>query len=977
MAEWWESAPLVEPASSPARRGYIPGTPKPRDPLDDAIKRQQLVNSQLEEEAKRTKLAEEAKDPKTTESENTAAFLATRLRGGAENLRQLGDRGQPTVGTEALGVFGKLGNFATPEDRQRVRDAQIDILDAALTLGTGAAYNQEQLTGYAQSYFPQIGDKPATIADKRQRLKTLLEAAKLKAGKASPLIDEALLAAGVVDQPLSSEQQAAALGIAQETSDYLLTGGALPPGVSTRSPGQSAPIDPSGQGDIGFNTPETLQEAPRLAPEQEADFRAFLASKPTAQQIQGRYLSYGLGQEITPEDAENLARYYSSGGDKAPVANYRNVDAAVQAEARELAGQGAPAGGQDLVLQGVSLNLGDELAGGVNALANLDRPIEAYRAGRDASRIRVTGAREKLGGFGTALELGSGVLAPGVIALRGAQGVGQAATLAERFARGGREAAPLGALVGFGQGEGLGNSALTSLGGAGIGYVGGGLINAAAPTIERGIGALGSLIPRRTIDQDAANLARAATEENVRIGRPIVEPALRDRMAFLESSPGSGNIIREGLQETAEDLERGAAALSPGGIVQDTGVIGSRVQEAGERFITRSRDVKNRLYDRAANLAGDARVSGTEAVRAIDEQIAELSQNPTSNRALIDYLTDLRTDFVDDAGNLVPKTVGAVRDLRTGMRGEINRRNLLMTDAERRVGIVLDAARGDIQRDLGSSAPAAVEAYARADRFNRERTNEINQVVRRVIGNPEDRLSGEQVFQRLKTMAGQKGDSQRLRRLVDKLSPEERADYAATVASSMGRKSVDDEFSPVLFFNAADALSPSARVTIFGEEGARSIANLRNLADAYNATSKRLNNSRSGVVQNWQNFVGQSVGGGTLGTLLGWASGDATTGGATGFALGATSAGTGLLVRRLSARALMNQDLSRWIAQAPRMTSEAQIDRHINRLATLATREPVIAQDIVGIQRAIQEAFESTPTRAAAETQQDSGEGQQ
>jgi len=60
------------------------------------------------------------------------------------------------------------------------------MLDAALTLGTGAAYTKEQLEGYRTSYFPQLGDDEQTIKAKAQRLNNLVEAAYSKAGRAAP-----------------------------------------------------------------------------------------------------------------------------------------------------------------------------------------------------------------------------------------------------------------------------------------------------------------------------------------------------------------------------------------------------------------------------------------------------------------------------------------------------------------------------------------------------------------------------------------------------------------------------------------------------------------------------------------------------------------------------------------------------------------------------------------------------------------------
>ena len=79
-----------------------------------------------------------------------------------------------------------LKNLANPEKRQQVENAQLEILDAALTLGTGAAYTREQLENYRKSYFPQLGEKPASIKDKQQRLKSLLDSAMIKSGRAAP-----------------------------------------------------------------------------------------------------------------------------------------------------------------------------------------------------------------------------------------------------------------------------------------------------------------------------------------------------------------------------------------------------------------------------------------------------------------------------------------------------------------------------------------------------------------------------------------------------------------------------------------------------------------------------------------------------------------------------------------------------------------------------------------------------------------------
>jgi hypothetical protein len=138
------------------------------------------------------KLPEKAGE-KLTEGERTAGFLSTRLNNSLNQLKTVtGEKpsaASPNIKAEAVRFFTRsdyLKNLANPEARQQVEAAQYDILDSALTLGTGAAYTREQLESYRQSYFPQLGDKPKTVEDKAKRLEGLLDAAYQKAGRAAP-----------------------------------------------------------------------------------------------------------------------------------------------------------------------------------------------------------------------------------------------------------------------------------------------------------------------------------------------------------------------------------------------------------------------------------------------------------------------------------------------------------------------------------------------------------------------------------------------------------------------------------------------------------------------------------------------------------------------------------------------------------------------------------------------------------------------
>lgn len=128
-----------------------------------------------------------------SESERTAGFLTSRLQNSLNQLQGVVSKNpnaaKPTIGAEAVKALtgsDYLTNLTNPESRQQIESAQLEILDSALTLGTGAAYTREQLQNYSKSYFPQLGDKPKNIADKQARLEALLKAAKIKGGRAAP-----------------------------------------------------------------------------------------------------------------------------------------------------------------------------------------------------------------------------------------------------------------------------------------------------------------------------------------------------------------------------------------------------------------------------------------------------------------------------------------------------------------------------------------------------------------------------------------------------------------------------------------------------------------------------------------------------------------------------------------------------------------------------------------------------------------------
>lgn len=140
---------------------------------------------------------QEQKRPSTTinmpnEGERKAATLASRLNFSVGQMNEaIGldpKAAMPNTAAEIARFASRtdfLPNKINTEQRQIVEAAQEDILDAALTLGTGAAYSREQLAGYKKSFFPQMGDSAATIKTKQDRLANLLKSAEVASGRAA------------------------------------------------------------------------------------------------------------------------------------------------------------------------------------------------------------------------------------------------------------------------------------------------------------------------------------------------------------------------------------------------------------------------------------------------------------------------------------------------------------------------------------------------------------------------------------------------------------------------------------------------------------------------------------------------------------------------------------------------------------------------------------------------------------------------
>jgi hypothetical protein len=118
---------------------------------------------------------------KMTESQAKANIFAT--RGEEANRLLSGLEGQGTSLGQLLISGAPLGNYAlTPEYRQ-YDQAKRDFVNAILRQESGAVIADSEFANAEKQYFPQPGDDPATIEQKRRNRETAIKAIREASGR--------------------------------------------------------------------------------------------------------------------------------------------------------------------------------------------------------------------------------------------------------------------------------------------------------------------------------------------------------------------------------------------------------------------------------------------------------------------------------------------------------------------------------------------------------------------------------------------------------------------------------------------------------------------------------------------------------------------------------------------------------------------------------------------------------------------------
>lgn len=447
------------------------------------------------------------------------------------------------------------------------------------------------------------------------------------------------------------------------------------------------------------------------------------------------------------------------------------------------------------------------------------------------------------------------------------------------------------------------------------------------------------------------NVIAAGQRQGVPIRQPDARPELRGDYAALESGPRAGPMISQAREADTARIEERLAEVGGQGNPSDQYGLGTRVQAAGQRYIASTKAQANRLYDRVREVSAGQTVTARNADAALDANIQELrAAGENSNAAAIKYLEGLRSDI--DRG----LTVDAVQNLRSNMRGQLSERGLTGTDTDRRVMQVIDGMNQDLTEQLPAEASAALRA---ADDFYRKRQEFINGTLKQFMGDRGKPLPAETAATRLISMAQGKGNFDRFSKMWGQLDDGEKSDVAATIAASLGRKQNGD-FSPAALIKSLDPIkgvNPRTARLVFGEDGAKALADLRVIAQAKTDAMGRMAPS------------GKAISGmkGGLRTLMLSTLG-LSQGGIGGAVLLPAAANLFAKIgEERAARLMLNPDFTKWLRAMPEATNPKAINAYFGKLKASGARSQVAANDIEAFTAAVVESFAQSPRRAAAQ----------
>lgn len=542
-------------------------------------------------------------------------------------------------------------------------------------------------------------------------------------------------------------------------------------------------------------------------------------------------------------------------------------------------------------------------------------------------------------------ELGDAVIQGTASALTGGAAARAAGTIVNQAGTTGQVLNTLGrtplrdAAAGAGAGAGMyaGNEvggpvggAIGALAGGAGGYATGNALASIASPVSRQLSQVGQAAQRQGVDLLPGD-----------VGGPAVSSLSNAaRQSYISASP-----MTRAAQSQSDQL-RGAVGnvARRDGIIADSQEAGEGIRGAGERYISQTSRRGGVLYQRAQDAAGDTRISPPSTIAKVNSYIARMRENPMASQSTIQELERFRDGLEQGV------TIGGLRDARTGLREGMFDGKLRSSSEQGMWKDILKDLSADIDTGLRQAGKTqAANQFKRADAFWTDRVEHIDDVLSPILGR--DR-GGEEIVAALEGMTrGSRGGNARLSRLLGNMEPQEAAQVRASVIDRLGRanpgaqNAEGDAFSAATFLTNWNKMTPQAKASLFGNSNQRRDLNeIAKLAEVVKQNASLANHSNT--AGNLAANVGANV-------AL--------------FLTHPAAAVLGAVAQFGAGRLLSSPKFARWLASAPKNSSEAAARKWSENLGVVAANEPIIANDIASVQQFLADALARSPGRLAAQ----------
>lgn len=129
-----------------------------------------------------------AKMPKLTEAEARNSGFYLRAKQSEDVLNSVVNEGT-SLWNKAANAVPVLGNYAKSADAQKYDQAKRDFVNAVLRRESGAVISPSEFDNAEKQYFPQPGDDPQTIEQKRLNRESAIAGMKIGAGPGGDKVD--------------------------------------------------------------------------------------------------------------------------------------------------------------------------------------------------------------------------------------------------------------------------------------------------------------------------------------------------------------------------------------------------------------------------------------------------------------------------------------------------------------------------------------------------------------------------------------------------------------------------------------------------------------------------------------------------------------------------------------------------------------------------------------------------------------------